>query len=317
MVLYAFSRRHALLRANLFRVLRAFTLLEVVLALFILAALAATLTPSITEIVNRNRVEGEKRTLGDLADTVTASFENTDLTNLNIAALPGTIAGTDTPTEFSASSTAPYATTNNNSWFAKIARLRGMTPIVGSPPSTAAQPALAQVVYNLFGNPRLLFAGPTEAGQQRFLLLSLMARNDQLTLPAYDGSTAWFNAIWNNDWESRTAAPPAYWSGVLTAAQLAAWNQGNGGLRQTWRLCVRRIVLPKFTVTVNNNHATNNAYLSFNDTSNAFTSAANSGATSTAEILGGRLVTVNQGTSWPGVQALQFRIHENPTVTIQ
>ena len=80
---------------------------------------------------------------------------------------------------------------------------------------------------------------------------------------------------------------------------------------------MQRIVLPKFMVTVNNNHPTNNAYLSFNDTSNAFTAAANSGATTTAEILGGRLVTVNQGTSWPGVQALQFRIHENATVTIQ
>jgi hypothetical protein len=144
-----------------------------------------------------------------------------------------------------------------------------------------------------------------------------MARSDQLTLPAYDGTAAWFNAIWNNDWESRTAAPPASWSGVLTPAQLAAWNQGNSGLKQTWRLCVQRIVLPKFMVTVNNNHPTNNAYLSFNDTSNAFTAAANSGATTTAEILGGRLVTVNQGTSWPGVQALQFRIHENATVTIQ
>ncbi len=317
MVLYALIRPAGLVRENLRRVVRGFTLLEVVLALFILAALAATLTPSITEIVNRNRVEAEKRTLGELADTITASFENTDLNNLNLAALPGTIGGGDTATEFSTSSSAAYATTNNNSWFAKVARLRGMAPVVGSPPSVAAQPALAQLAYNLFGNPRLLFAGPTEAGQQRFLLVSLMARSDQLALPAYDGSAAWFNAVWNNDWESRTAAPPAAWSGLLTPAQLAAWNQGSGGLKQTWRLCVQRIVLPKFTVTVNNNHPTNNAYLSFNDTANAFTAAAGSGATSTAEILGGRLVTVNQGTSWPGVQALQFRIHENATVTVQ
>jgi prepilin-type N-terminal cleavage/methylation domain-containing protein len=317
MVFYAFLRQDALLRENFRRVLRGFTLLEIVLALFILAVLAATLTPSITEIVNRNRIDGEKRTLGELADTITASFENSDLTNLNIAALPGTIGSGDTPTEFSASSTAPYATTNNNSWFAKIARLRGLTPVIGRPPTVAVQPALAQVAFNFLGNPRLLFAGPTEAGQQRFLLLSLMARSDQLTLPAYDGSTAWFNAIWNNDWESRTATLPGYWSSVLTPAQLAAWNQGNGGLTQAWRLCVRRIVLPKFTVTVNDNHPTNAAFVSFNNVANAFTAAANSGATTTPEILGGRLVTVNQGTAWPGVQALQFRIHENATVTVQ
>ena len=317
MVLFPFLRKDALLRRNFWRVLRGFTLLEIVLALFILAVLAGTLTPSITEIVNRNRIDGEKRTLGELADNVTASFENTDLTNLNLAALPGTIGSGDTPTGFSASSTAPYTTTSNNSWFAKIARLRGLTPVIGSPPTAPAQPALAVVAFNLFGNPRLLFAGPAEAGQQRFLLLSLMARSDQLTLPAYDGSAAWFNAIWNNDWESRTAALPAAWSGGLTPAQLAAWNQGSGGLTSAWRLCVRRIVLSKFTVTVNDNHATNAAFVSFNNVANAFTAAANSGATTTPEILGGRLVTVNQGTAWPGVQALQFRIHENATVTVQ
>ncbi|MSU66014.1 MAG: prepilin-type N-terminal cleavage/methylation domain-containing protein [Opitutus sp.] len=317
MIFYTFIHRRALLCENLWRVLRGFTLLELVLALFILGVLAATLAPSMTEIVNRNRIDAEKRTLGDLADTTTASFENTDLTNLNLAALAGTIGPGDTPTEFSASSTAAYATTNNNSWFAKIARLRGLAPVVGTPPTTAAQPALAQIAFNLFGNPRLLFAGPNQSGQQRFLLLSFMARSDQLTLPAYDGSAAWFNAIWNADWESRTAAPPAYWSGILTPAQLAAWNQGSGGLTQSWRLCVRRIVLQKFTVTVNDNHATNAAFVSFNNAANAFTAAANSGVNTTPEILGGRLVTVNQGTAWPGVQALQFRLHENATVTVQ
>lgn len=317
MAWHLFSKKSGCSGENLRGALRAFTLLEVVLALFILAVLTATLAPSITEIVNRNRVAAEKHALAGLTETITASFENTDLTNLNIAALPGTIGASDTPTEFSASSSAAYATTDNNSWYAKIARLRGLAPILGNPPSPAVQPALAQIAYNFFGNPRLLFAAPAEPGQQRFLLVSLMARPDQLALPAYDGSAAWFNAIWNNDWESRTAAPPAYWSTVLTPAQLAGWNQGSGGLKQTWRLCVQRIVLPKFTVTVNNNHPTNNAYLSFDDNANVFTAAANSGATTTAEILGGRQVTVNQGTSWPGVQALQFRVHENATVTIQ
>ena len=317
MVFYPLLHRRRLLRENFWRVVRGFTLLELVLALFILGLLAAALAPSLTEIVNRNRIDAEKRTLGELADTIAASFDNTDLTNLNVAALPGTIGAGDTATEFSASSTAPYATTNNNSWFAKVGRLRGLAPVVGAPPNVTAQPALAQIAFNLFGNPRLVFAGPNEAGQQRFLILSLMARSDQLTPPPYDGTTAWFNAIWNNDWESRTAAVPAYWSGLLTAAQLAAWNQGKGGLTSAWRLCVRRIVLPKFTVTVNDNHATNAAFVSFNDVSNAFTAAANSGASVTPEILGGRLVTINQGTAWPGVQALQFRIHENATVTVQ
>src|ERR1039458_6202664 len=99
MVLFPLLHSRALLRANFWRVLRGFTLLEIVLALFILAVLAATLTPSITEIVNRNRIDAEKRTLSELADTITASFDNTDLTNLNIAALPGTIGASDTRSE--------------------------------------------------------------------------------------------------------------------------------------------------------------------------------------------------------------------------
>lgn len=295
---------------------RGFTLLEIVLALVIMAALTAALTPSISEMVNRSRVEAEKRSLDTLAGVITASFENTDLTNLNVAALPGTIGPADTATGFS-TSTQPYTTTAANSWFAKVARLQGITPLIGPAPTAGSQPALAQIAFNALGNPRVLLAGPSEAGEQRFLLLSLMAQNDQLTLPAYDGTTAWFDAIWNNDWESRTAAIPAYWSGKLTPAQVAAWNQGGGGMTSVWRLCVRRVVLPKYTVTVNDNHATNAGFLSYDDVQDAFSVAPDSGANVTPEILGGRLITVNQGTAWPGTQALQFRIHENATVTIQ
>ena len=99
--------------------------------------------------------------------------------------------------------------------------------------------------------------------------------------------------------------------------QLAAWTQGSGGLTQIHRLCIRRIVLPKFTVTVNNNHATDSAFISFNNTTPAFTAPANSGANVTPEILGGRLITINRGTSLPGVEALRFRLRENATITVQ
>lgn len=296
---------------------RGFTLLELVLALFILGILAAALAPSVNGLIERNRLSAEARSLGELADTTTASFENTDLNNLNVAALPGHVGSGDTATEFSTATAGVYATTNNNSWFAKVARLRGLTPQVGVAPSASAQPALAQLTYNALGNPRLLLAGPEEAGQQRFLLVSLMARSDQLVLPAYETGSAWFDAIWNNDWEGRTATPPAYWQARLTAPQWAAWNQGSGGLTQVYRLCVRRIVLPKYRLTVNNNHPTNAAFVSYDDIANAFTAPANSGASTTPEILGGRLVTVNQGTAWPGVEALRLHLHSNDTVIVQ
>ncbi|MBP8273006.1 MAG: prepilin-type N-terminal cleavage/methylation domain-containing protein [Acidobacteria bacterium] len=294
---------------------RGFSLLEIVLVLFVLGALAAVLTPSVREIIERSRREIEVRALDDLAATVAASFENTDLTNLNVAALPGSIAATDAPTVFSASTTATYTTTENGAWFAKVARLRGLSPQVGAAPG--AQAELARLAFNGSGNSRLMFAGPDEAGRQRFLLISLVARSDQLALPAYESTAAWFDAIWNHEWESRTATLPAFWQSRLSAAQIAAWHAGSGGLTQVNRVVVRRIVLPKFRVTVNSNHPTEQAFVSFNNTPNAFTAPANSGAASTPEILGGRLITINRGTAWPGVEALRFRLRENATVTVQ
>ena len=297
------------------RAARGFSLLEIVLVLFVLGVLAAVLTPSVRDIIEKSRREAEARSLDELANTINASFENTDLTNLNVAALPGAIAATDTPTVFSASTTALYTTTDNAAWFAKVARSRGLSPQVGTAP--AAQSELARIAFNPLGNSRLLFSGPDETGRQRFLLVSLAARSEQLALPAYENTAAWFDAIWNQDWESRTATLPALWQSRLTAAQIAAWHQGSGGLTQVHRCIVRRIVLPKFRVTVNSNHPTEQAFVSFNNTPNAFTAPANSGATSTPEILGGRLITINRGTAWPGVEALRFHLRENATVTVQ
>ncbi|MBS0661673.1 MAG: hypothetical protein JSR48_00285 [Verrucomicrobia bacterium] len=293
-----------------------FSLLEIVLVLFILGLMATAMVPSVREIVERARSEAETRNLDDLAATITSSFEATDLSGLNVAALPGTIGPGDTPTEFS-TGTGAYVTTTSASWFAKVARLKGLVPAIGVAPTVAAQPAIAAIAFNGLGNPRLLFAGPVEAGQQRFLLVSLMSPAGTLVLPPYDGSIAWFDAIWNGDWENRTAVVPPYWATVLSPAQVAAWQSGPGGTTQLCRLSVRRIVLPKYAVTVNNNHPANAAFVSFNNVPNAFTAPANSGASVTPEILGGRLVTVNQGPAWPGAEVLRFHLHENATGTIQ
>jgi hypothetical protein len=283
--------------------------------LFVFGILAAAFAPSVRDIIERNRREAEARTLDELATTITASFDHSDLTNLNVAALPGHVAAADLPTEFSTSTTAPYAIVQAVSWFTKVARQRGQTPQLGV--SIGGQPELVLIASNPLGNPRLLFAAPDETGRQRFLLVSLAARSEQLALPAYENNSGWFDAIWNHDWESRTATLPALWQSRLNAAQIAAWQGGPGGLTQVHRCIVRRIVLPKFRVTVNNNHPTEQAFVSFNNTPNAFTATANSGATSTPEILGGRLITINRGTAWPGVEALRFHLRENATVTVQ
>lgn len=317
MVPFSFVLDQPLLRKHWRKVVRGFSLLEIVLVLFVLGILAATLAPAVRDIVERGRRDAEARSLDELAASITASFEQTDLSNLNLAAMPGTIGPGDLPTVFSTSTSGGYNTTATNDWFAKLARARGLTPQIGVAPNPVAQPELARLAFNALGNARLLIAAPAEAGRQRFLLLSLMARSEQLVLPAYETNAAWFEAIWANDWESRTAQPPAYWSGRLTPAQFAAWSAGSAGLTQASRLCVRRIMLPKFTLTVNNNHPTEAAFASFNNTPNAFTAAANSGVNVSPEILAGRLVIINRGVTWPGVESLRFNLHESPTITLQ
>lgn len=317
MVCYIHDHRDRLLRAHWRRVLRGFSLLELVLVLFVLGVIAAALTPSVQQVITQARHASEVRSLDELAATITASFQSTDLTALNLAALPGHIGSGDSPTIFSNSTSAGYTTTTTNDWFAKVARLRGITPQVGSPPSAAAQPELARIAFNTIGNPRRLFVGPSETGQQRFLLVSLTAPVAQLTMPPYESNAAWFNALWNHDWENRSGGLPAYWVSRLTPAQRAAWTQGSGGTTQIHRLVVRRITLPKYRFTVNNNHPTETAWLSFNNMAPAFTAAPNSGANTTPEILGGRLITLNRGTSWPGVEALRFHVSANDAVTLQ
>lgn len=317
MVHFGFTFGPALVRQHMRKCVRAFSLLELVLVLFVLGVLAASLAPSLRQIIVGHQLTAEARTLDALTEIIKNSFDATDLTNLNLAALPGTIGSGETATAFSTSTRLPYTTTATNDWFAKVARLQGLTPQIGHPPTAGHQPELARIAFNAFGNPRLLFAGPNESGRQRFLLISLAARTDQLVLPAYDTGSAWFDAIWDHDWESHTAGLPPGWAAQLTSDEIAAWLTGDAGLTRAHRLGVRRIILPKFTVTVNNNHPTDQAFVSFNQLSPAFTASANSGANVTPEILGGRLITLNRGPAWPGVEALRFHLRENATVTLQ
>lgn len=242
----------------------AFSLLEIVLVLSVLAILTTVLLPSARGLIGQTQRNAESRALQSLADLITASFQSPDLTLLNIAAIPGSIGPADFPTDFSVSTSANYDTTTAAHWFAKIARAQGITPVIGVAPSSSAQPELARIAYNQTGNPRWLFAAADESGKQRFLLVSLSGRPEQLVVPSFDSSSAWFDAIWNHDWESRTAGLPDYWLNRLTPEQISTWLQSPGGLTHVNRFCVQRIVLPKFRLSVNNNHLTEHAFVSFN-----------------------------------------------------
>jgi prepilin-type N-terminal cleavage/methylation domain-containing protein len=75
MVLYPFLYRNRLLRDHWRKVIRGFSLLEVVLVLFVLGLLAAALAPSVRDVVERGRRDAEAKTLDELTANITASFE--------------------------------------------------------------------------------------------------------------------------------------------------------------------------------------------------------------------------------------------------
>src|SRR6266540_4515866 len=237
-----------------FRSKKAFTLLELMLvAAGILLLAGVWLHDSVKTVVTK-KLGAEDEILAQISRDINHSFEDADFTNINIASLTGEIAVTDTPTAFSASTAPSYTTTNANDWFAKIARYRGTPISTGIAPSRIAQPELARIVFNSYDQPRFLFVGPAETGQQRYLLVSLMARSDELVLPTFQATSAWFDALWNTDFAASTGTAPGAWGPLMTATQLSAWT---GNLH---RLRVVRITQKRWALTVNNNHLTMGAW---------------------------------------------------------
>ena len=83
-------------------------------------------------------------------------------------------------------------------------------------------------------------------------------------MPENDGTTAWFNAIWNTEWNTRYGTVPSYWSTILTPTQVAAWN-GDANGSNLYRLRVIRIVLPRYVISISNTHPTANGYVYYNE----------------------------------------------------
>lgn len=315
---------------------RAFTLIELVAVCAILGLLLAMVAPAVGRQVTQARVAAETASLQALADAVKASFESTDLEGTNIAALPGSLPTGVDPTAFSPSTDPAFipSATSSCDWFAKIARQLGDSPQVGVAPTRALQPRIAAVLVNPDGNTRVMLVGPEdEATQQRFLLVSLMAPAGKLSLPALPnpGNTqdpanlALFNDTWNTVWTDPGAVLPPSWTAALSAAQVQAW-QGTGSTgAQLWLLCVQRIVCPKYTVTINNNHPSDTCYVCYNI--NGTTSAAPACAppdSGTSVIPGGgvlygRLIRAYRGSSLPpaGVLFAQFTLRSQCEITLQ
>ena len=296
---------------------RGFTLIEILGVLMIVGLLAAIAAPGIVQRYIAAQMKAEDQTLVLMQQDIVRSFDSEDLANTNIASLSADIPTGVPTTNFSVSVAPVYTGTSTSDWFAKLAAVRGLA-VTSAPPLAASQPALASIVFNTYNQSRLLFAGPSETNQQRFVLVSLMARTEQLALPANDGTVAWFNALWNTEWNTQYGTAPSYWSGLLTPAQVAAWN-GDAHGSNLYRLRVVKIVLPRYVLTVSNTHPTANGYVYYNESpSPMLTSAAGSGVTVSGGILGGRVVRVFKGASVAtATQTSQFTLRENTDILIQ
>jgi prepilin-type N-terminal cleavage/methylation domain-containing protein len=296
---------------------RAFTLVEMLGVLLIVGLLAAMALPGVVRKYVDDQMKAEDQMLALMQQDIVRSFDSQDMANVNLAALDGEIPAGVTPTAFSSAVSPSYSGTNSYDWFAKLANARGIA-VTTAPPTAVGQPAVASLLFNPYSRARLLFPGPAEANQQRFLLVSLMARTEQLALPENDGTPAWFNALWNAEWNTRYGTIPSYWASILTPAQAAAWAGDSTG-SNLYRLRVVRIVLPRYVISVSNTHPTANAYLYYNESAApVLTSAANSGVTLSSGILGGRVVRVFKGASVFGaVQTSRFTLRENTDILVQ
>lgn len=308
---------------------RAFTLVELVCVCAVLGILLATAAPAIGYRILKSRADAETASLQAIAAAVQASFESTDLEGTNIAAIAGSVPSGVDQTEFSLSINPGFipSTTNTYDWFAKVARQMGYSPVVGVAPTPALQPQLAALLFNPSSNLRVMMIGPaTEATQQRFLLFSVVAPQGELAVPplpnpsnAQDpANLALFNDIWNTNWTSPGAVLPPSWTSALTPAQVQAW-QGGGRL---WQLCVQRIVCPKYTITINDTHPTDNCYLYYNlngaTAGSTATIAADSGTSVVSGVYVGRLIQAYRGSSPTGAQLFsQFTLRDNCEITLQ
>lgn len=311
----------------------AFTLLELVCVCAVVGILLAAAAPAIGYQILQARVAAETAALRNLGTATQASFESTDLEGTNLAAVAGSVpAGVDA-TNFSASTDPGFvpATTNTYDWFAKLARQMGYAPSVGAPPTPSLQPQLAGILYNAEGGARVMLEGPaTEATEQRFLIFSLVAPAGELAVPPLPdpanpqdpADLALFNDIWNTDWSTPGAVLPPSWTSALTPAQVQAWQGTGSGGSRLWQLCVQRIVCPKFTITVNDTHPTDNCYVYYNlngaTAGGSATVPANSGASVIPGVLGGRLIQAYRGATAASAQLFsQFNLRDNSEITLQ
>jgi prepilin-type N-terminal cleavage/methylation domain-containing protein len=312
-----------------------FTLIEIAVVTAIIGVLAMIMVPSLMERLKSARLDAEKASLAAFEEDIKRSFQNSDSDyNIDGAVITKDSSGFRSCPIMTDSTYPTTAATGD--WFVKLGRLRGIASSgsIGQPVSEDQQKSLFELAYNSYLQPRMLIAGPTaEPGRrQRYLLISVMAPDSKglVILPRNNNPTdqaAWFDAIWNNNWENEGGALPAYWTNPSTPNYLntdeqAAWAQGSGGTTNCHCLIVKRIVQPKYTITVNNNDPNNYGWVSIGSLSNyVLTSSAGSGTAPALDELAGTLVIFSYGklSTHPSgdTEAFRVNISENTAFNLQ
>ena len=304
-------------------------------AIAIFGVLAGILAPVVANKLDDAQMRSEAEVLHTLRNDFEATFDAVDYNNLNEASIAGsglpngTIFTTfDVGTGIGSRVYARNVVVDPAGWVTKLAQKRGVTSyVVGASYSALAQNQYTAIAFNARQVQRCLLAGPTgEVGQQRYLLLSLMAPAYRvLAFPTADSAQT-FNSIWDQNWDSVQSQAPALWSTLLTTDQFSLWNVASSNNRtNASRLLVERIVQPKYSLTLANNSATDTAWVDIGPAINAIVASPDSGTVQSSSlpgfatgILSGRVIVVRRGSSAPAAYEVQrFFLYADVNLTVQ
>jgi type II secretory pathway pseudopilin PulG len=310
-------------------------LLMLLIAVAIVGIMAGILAPVLANKLDEAQIKAEAETLHSLRRDFEATYDAVDFNNLNESSVPGSglPAGTIFTTFDSATGVASRIFSQTvivdpAGWVTKLALKRGVTSyVVGSTYSDQVQNQYSAIAFNAYGVQRCLVIGPTgEAGQQRYLLMSLMVPPYRvLTFPSAN-ATQTFDSIWDQSWESTQAQAPALWSTLLSSDSYALWNTASANNRtNASRLIVERMVQPKYTLTLANNSQTDTAWVDIGPSTNEIIAAPNSGTVVSSSlpdfatgILAGRMIVVRRGASAAAAYEVQrFYLYSDVNLTVQ
>lgn len=273
-----------------------FTLVEILLVTAIIITIGTALLFQAAGFAERRLVEAEDKRLEQIRDEIVRSFDSEDLDTVNVLAVAGAVPSGVAVSRFSEHNlTGSISSVSTTDWFAKIAKLRGLAVTTGGALTAASQPELYKIAYNSYGRPRALYAGPAEGDKQRFVLVSLMAREEQFAFPAYEAGATWFDALFNTNWNTQQRTTPAAWGSRLSAEQLAAWNGSSSEGSNLWRLRVLTFTVSKLSLHMSNGHPTDSLIVTADAGGTTYTVPP--GGTSTQLVFAGRTVRVFQGST--------------------